>query len=160
MAGRPSKSTYNKKTATKICARIAAGESLRAICNNPGMPARQTVFLWMFTFKDFSDQYARACEARAETWAEEIIEIADDNSRDEYEVTERGHTRTIIDHDTINRSRLRVDSRKWIMSKLLPKKYGDKLTTESTGTSIPDKIEFRVTARGERINKPPEDDSA
>jgi hypothetical protein len=72
----------------------------------------------------FGERYARAKEIAAHMLAEEIAEIADDGSRD-YTVTEDG--REIPDHDHINRSKLRVDSRKWLLSKLLPKKYGDKV---------------------------------
>lgn len=153
------KSKYSQKLATEICKRLAHGESLRAICSEDGMPHRDTVFGWLFRFKSFADQYARAQEARMDTWAEEIVEISDDNSRDEYEVTDNnGHTRTIIDHDTINRSRLRVDARKWVMSKLSPRKYGDRAMPDSGGANLPPVFELRVTGQGERIKKEPGDD--
>lgn len=73
--------------------------------------------------------------------AEEILQIADDGRNDTYEDAD-GHERT--DSDVIQRSRLRVDTRKWLMSKLAPKKYGDKtLLTGADGESAP-QVEITV----------------
>ena len=76
------------------------------------------------------EQYARAREAQADKFAEDIIKIADDGTRDTY-VDENGNERT--DQDVIARSRLRVDARKWLAGKMAPKKYGDKIAAEITG---------------------------
>lgn len=76
------------------------------------------------------EQYARAREAQADALAEEILQIADDGRNDTY-TDDDG--RTIVDHDVIARSRLRVDARKWLASKMAPRKYGDKITQEHTG---------------------------
>lgn len=94
------------------------------------MPAKSTVFKWLAGNKGFADQYARAREVQAETMAEDILSIADDGSNDTYKDDE-GHPRT--DQDVIARSRLRVDARKWLASKLLPKKYGDKVELGGPG---------------------------
>jgi hypothetical protein len=80
--------------------------------------------------KEFSDQYARAREAQADSWADDIIQISDDGENDTYK-DEDGHERT--NQDVIARSRLRVDTRKWLMARMAPKKYGDKITQEHTG---------------------------
>jgi hypothetical protein len=114
----------------EICAEIAEGKSLRAICEAEDMPNRATVFKWLANDEKLSDQYARAREAQADLYADEIIDIADDGSRD-YSKGENGET--VVDHDVIARARLRVDARKWKASKLAPKKYGDKVTQEHTG---------------------------
>ena len=74
---------------------------------------------------DFSTQYARAREAQAEHYIDEIIEISDDSMLDT-EMGEDGIERT--NHEVVARARLRVDTRKWAMSKLAPKKYGDRIT--------------------------------
>lgn len=116
---------YSQETAEFICLRIANGESLRKIVADPDMPASSTVFKWLSEQKSFSEQYARAREAQMEVMAQEIIDIADDGRNDTY-TDEDGNEHT--NHDVINRSRLRVDTRKWLMSKLAPKKYGDRLT--------------------------------
>lgn len=94
------------------------------------MPSKSTILAWLSNEsefqKEFQDQYARARMAQAYGWADEILEIADDGRNDTY--VEKGETRT--DHDVINRSRLRVDTRKWLLSKLLPKEYGDRDSQE------------------------------
>ena len=127
MAGRPS--DYSEAITAEICARIALGESLRKICQSDDMPASSTIFLWLQQHGEFSERYARAREAQADYLAEEILEIADDGSRD---YGERDGV-PIVDHDHIQRSKLRVDARKWYTSKVAPKKYGDRVTQEHTG---------------------------
>ncbi len=66
-------------------------------------------------------------------WAEEIVDIADDATNDwmERRNEEGGVSAVVADHEHISRSKLRVDSRKWIASKLLPKVYGDKLKLDA-----------------------------
>jgi hypothetical protein len=121
--GRPS--DYTQETALAICDRLASGESLRKICDDDGMPDQKTVFRWVHSFEEFRQQYARARELQMERWADEIVEISDDG-RNDYD-----GQKTNSDH--IARSRLRVDTRKWLMSKLAPKKYGDRMTTTIAG---------------------------
>lgn len=105
--GRPTK--YSKELAAKICSQITEGKSLRTICRAEEMPSTTTIFNWMGQHEDFLAQYTRAKQEQADALIEDMLDIADDQ-----------------DEDT-NRSRLRVDTRKWIASKLKPKKYGDKL---------------------------------
>ena len=105
MAGR---STYCEDIAADICERIADGESLRSICRDSKMPTKSTVFKWLVENEAFSDQYARARECQADSFVDDITDIAD---------TE----------DDSTRARVRIDARKWASSKLAPKKYGDKL---------------------------------
>jgi len=91
-----------------------------------GNARRSTVHLWLANIEGFSDQYARACEIRADVYADQILEIADDASRDW--VTKKnpdGSTYQVFDGEHVQRARLRIDSRKWLMSKMAPKKYGD-----------------------------------
>jgi hypothetical protein len=120
--GRPS--DFTQEIADAICERIADGESLRAICLPEDMPARSTVFRWLAAHKEFQYQYARAREEQADALFDEILQIADDGRNDSY-TDDDGNVRT--DHDVIARSRLRVDSRKWMAGKLRPKKYGERL---------------------------------
>ena len=128
--GRPTR--YTAKVAADICVRLAEGESLRAICKDDAMPALRTVMGWLFDSEhgEFSQQYASAREAQAEGWADEIVSIADDATGDVN--TDDGGKKT-VDHENIQRSRLRVDARKWVASKLLPKRYGDKLQHTGEG---------------------------
>ena len=126
-AGRPSK--YSDELANDICARIANGESLVKICNGDKYPAATTIFQWIANNDEFRNKYAHAREAQADKLADEIVSIADDGVNDTY-ITDGGQA---VNHDVIARSRLRVDARKWVASKLAPKKYGDKITQEHTG---------------------------
>ena len=78
--------------------------------------------------------YARAREDQQEHWADEIVEIADDATNDWVKrQTRSGEIETLVNSDNINRSRLRVDTRKWLMAKLMPRKYGDFKTLEHRG---------------------------
>ena len=113
-----------------ICERLADGESLRAICRDDSMPSQPTIFKWLGQQEQFSKQYARAREAQADAMADDILAISDDGLNDTY-IDEHGNKRT--DQDVIGRSRLRVDARKWLASKMAPKKYGEKISTEHSG---------------------------
>lgn len=127
-------SDYTLEIAMTICERLVEGESLRAICREDAMPGLSTVFRWLESHEPFREQYARAREMQAEGFADELTEIADDARNDWMErALKGGETEKVIDSEHITRSRLRVDTRKWIASKLLPKKYGDKLETTHQG---------------------------
>jgi hypothetical protein len=89
------------------------------------MPAVSSVYLWLLKNKVFSDLYARAREDQSDTLADQIMEIGDEIpmmviTDEDGKVTKR------MDPAGINRNRLRVDARKWIASKLKPRKYGDR----------------------------------
>lgn len=129
-------SEFSQAVADAICEEIADGKSLRSICAADDMPARSTVFKWLAdpARSDFVDQYARAREAQAEALFEDILDIADDGSND-YTVKKRpdGSEYDAFDAEHVQRSKLRVDARKWMVAKLAPKKYGDKLELEHSG---------------------------
>lgn len=144
-------SIFTQELADQICERLADGESLRKICLGDDMPAKSSVFKWLGENKEFSDQYARAREAQADTLFDEIIDIADDGANDTY-IDESGNTRT--DQDVIARSRLRVDARKWAASKLKPKTYGEKVETTLRGDKD-NPIESRVTVEYVGVNEDP-----
>lgn len=122
--GRPSK--FTKELASRICQRLADGETLRAVCRDDGMPTPSTVLNWTNSKSTgaFSEQYAKAREIGYRHMADELVEIADDGRNDTYQ-DEDGNVR--VNTDVVARSRLRVDTRKWLLSKALPKIYGDKL---------------------------------
>lgn len=128
MAGRPT--DYCVDVAAQICSRIADGESLRSICRDPAMPASSTVFVWLQVHPSFTEQYTRAREAQADALADDILEIADD-ARNDWMERRKGDGEAVTgweyNGEHVNRSRLRVDARKWIASKLKPKKYGEHL---------------------------------
>jgi hypothetical protein len=110
--GRPTK--FTQELADTICERIANGETLRAISRDLGFP-HSTVIEWTMTNKSFSDQYAQARLKQADAYADMILDEAFNS------------------HDA-QIGRLRVDALKWVASKLAPKRYGDKVEVEQTGT--------------------------
>jgi len=124
--GRPSE--YSDEIAEAICEALVEGRSLRSICAAADMPAASTVFRWLAANEAFRDRYARAREAQADALFDEILDIADDGAKDY--VVDRdsdGSEHKRVDHEHISRAKLRVDARKWMASKLLPKKYGDRV---------------------------------
>lgn len=121
-------SAYSPDIAAQICDLLAGGLSLREICRRDDMPAQSTVYLWVSNDTGgFSERYTRAREAQAHFLADEILEIADDGSNDWTERQQGEDTITVVDHEHIQRSKVRIDARKWLMSKMAPKRYGDKL---------------------------------
>lgn len=125
--GRPS--DYTPEIATHICNRMIEGESLRAICRDPDLPDAGTVLRWASRYPEFRLQYDDAMAQRAESMFEDILNIADETSRDTI-ITDTGEK---PNSEWISRSRLRVDARKWMLSKMMPKRYGDKITQEVSG---------------------------
>lgn len=123
--GRPS--LYTAEIAAKICERLAAGESLRSVCRGEEMPAPSTVIDWTNRHAEFSEQYAKARERGYQHMADELLEIADDGSNDWMERHDDENKGWQFNGEHFQRSRLRVDTRKWLLSKCLPKIYGDKL---------------------------------
>lgn len=124
--GRPTQ--YSQEIADVICEEIStSNKSLKTICENEYMPAVRTVLYWLKSNEDFLHQYTRAKEEQADFLAEEIIEIADDSSND----TLYGDFGPMENKEWVNRSKLRVEARKWVASKLKPKKYGDKVDVTS-----------------------------
>jgi hypothetical protein len=124
----------DQPTRDRICELLADGMSLREVCKLEGMPNRSTVFRAIAVDAEFRDQYARAREAGLEVMADELLDISDDGRND---FVERdlgdGVVTQQLNSEHIQRSKLRVDTRKWLLSKLAPKKYGDKITQEHTG---------------------------
>lgn len=124
-AGRPS--NYSDKTAAIILEAIACGRSLRSICADEGMPGISTVMRWLAANEGFREQYARAREAQADALFDEILEIADDARNDWMARNGDGDAAWQLNGEHVQRSRVRIDARKWMAGKLRPKKYGEKL---------------------------------
>ncbi len=129
-----SKSAYTPELAAEICERLAAGESLRAICRDDHMPDERSVRRWALDNVDgFAPQYARARDTGLDAVADELLEIADDGRNDWVEKNDPENPGYVFNGEHSSRSKLRVDTRKWYLSKLAPKKYGDKTSMELTG---------------------------
>lgn len=130
--GRPS--GFTQDIADEICRRMADGASLRSVCAADDMPVKSTVMLWLRQQEGFSDQYATARELMLESYADDIIHISD-VSRIGWKTTDKADgTREVVTSDMVDRARLQIDARKWILSKLAPKKYGDKLDLNHSGS--------------------------
>jgi hypothetical protein len=121
--GRPT--DFTEELGKEICHKLAITPvGLGTLCKqNPHWPARQTIHEWRLKHKEFADNYAKAKAAQIEILVEECFEIADDTSYDTIQ-TESGNE--VCNTEYVNRSRLRIDIRKWYASKLAPKIYGDK----------------------------------
>ena len=129
--GRPD--IYTKELASKVCAEIVQGRSLRTIGSMEGMPSVSCIFTWFDKYPEFKEQYARAKEEQADAFAEEILDISDDGTNDWMENFDKEGNAIgwKVNGESIQRSKLRVDSRKWLMSKFKVKKYGDSQTINS-----------------------------
>jgi CRISPR/Cas system-associated endonuclease Cas3-HD len=126
---------YTEEQADLICEKIATSNfSMKSICEQLDIPVG-TVLAWLHREPTFQEKYARAKEMQADLLAEEILDIADDGSNDFMTIVKGDQEYEVENKEFVNRSRLRVDSRKWIASKLKPKKYGDRITQEITGAN-------------------------
>jgi hypothetical protein len=124
---------FSQKIASVICKALSEGKSLRAVCEADGMPSESTVRAWALDdVEGFAAQYARAREIGYERLADEILAIADTPQTGVKTTTKASGTET-VEGDMIEHRRLQVDARKWMLAKMLPKKYGDRLQTEHTG---------------------------
>ena len=125
--GRPSK--YTKEIAETICLRLSEGKTLRSICrDDETLPAESTVRNWALTnLNGFFAQYAQARDIGLDAMVDDMLDIADETSMD----TKLINGNETPNNEWISRSRLRIDTRKWYVSKLAPKRYGDKLTQET-----------------------------
>lgn len=136
-AGRPTE--YNTDIAAKVCSMLADGVSLRTVCMSEDMPAKTTVFKWLRDNEEFANQYAHAKEQSTIAQFEDMLSIADEDPLEPLidkeglpvivdGVVLKTATKTSIDH-----ARLRIETRKWALAKMLPKKYGDRIHTEHSG---------------------------
>ena len=116
-AGRPT--DYTPELAIRICAEIAIGNSLRSIVSRPDYPSHQTVYTWLSKYPEFMDNYARAKQESADSDADRIESIAEQVLKGEIEP---------------QAARVAMDAYKWTSGKKRPKKYGERITTEHTGS--------------------------
>lgn len=119
---------YSQAVADEICRRLAEGEGLASICRSEGMPSRSHVYEWLDANENgFVDKYARAKQFGIEAMAEDIQDISDNARNDWMELHGDDDAGWRANGEHIQRSKLRVDARKWLLSKLAPKKYGERI---------------------------------
>jgi hypothetical protein len=128
--GRPS--SYTFEVSEEICHQMAGGKGLRQICSQENMPDRHTVLRWLDANEGFRARYARAREALMDWYGEEILRIAFDDSGDLIIDGDR----VMSGHHVVQRARLKVDTVKWVMAKLHPGRYGDRVAVEADSGPI------------------------
>ena len=111
-----------------ICQELASGRTLRDVCRDKGTPPESTVRLWAIKDRNgFAAQYEEARKIGYMSMADELFEIADDGANDWMVKNDPDNPGYAINGEHVSRSRLRLDTRKWALSKALPKIFGDKL---------------------------------
>lgn len=130
---------YTLALAKEICDAIASNsKGIKALCQEHShWPNKDTIFTWLKDNQDFSDEYARAKQAQIECVVDELIEIADDSSQDQV-LDADGLIR--FNSQAIQRARLRVDTRKWLACKLVPKVYGSLKHENGRDLSVMEKL--------------------
>lgn len=133
--GRPS--DYSPDLADKICASVASGSSLRKVCRQAWAPHHKTIFRWFRKYPEFLRMYETATEIRSDYFAEDMIDISDDDEDDigfkESEDKDGKGAKPFIKIDNIHRARLRIQTRQWICERMKPRKYGSFQRQEITG---------------------------
>lgn len=127
---------YSESIADAICSRLMAGESLTAICRDEGLPAYRTVFDWISDIPEFAHKYARAREIQHDALAESVIDIADADPATFIREQGKGDDKReiiCVDGAAVAHQKNRIEARKWWVSKVAAKKYGDRVHTEHSG---------------------------
>lgn len=127
---------YSPALGKALCTMLARGHTLTSICKRPLMPREDVVLKWaMNPTHPFSDQYARAREVGYVRMADQLVDIADDSTNDFMlkVISKDGGLAMGLNREALERTRIRLDTRKWLLSKALPKVYGDRLGLEHTG---------------------------
>lgn len=128
--GRPT--IFTQELADEICFQLSQGKSLRSVCRMEGMPAGETIFRWFREKPFFNEQYAKAKQEATDALAEDIQDISDEALE--------GIQNSPSDSARVKAQQLRIDTRKWIMAKMKPKKYGDKVDYTTNGKDLPSPI--------------------
>jgi hypothetical protein len=128
--------TYTVDVADALCSRMAGGRTLKDICERDNdMPCMATVRRWaMDDTAGFRAKFILADGLKLVTWADDIIEIADD-ARNDWMERERkdGTIELVVNGEHIQRSKLRIETKKWLMRVLKPELYSEKSTVEHSG---------------------------
>ena len=113
-------STYTKEIGDEIVLRLANGQSLHSICKLDHMPHISTIYDWIAKEPSFAEHYGRARESAAHTLFDQMIDIADDSSRD---LLEDGSA----NNAAIARARLQIETRARVAGKLHARVYGERI---------------------------------
>lgn len=134
--GRPVE--YTEAIADEVCLRLTEGEPLVRICKSSHLPDVSTIYRWLIRFPLFCEMYTRAREEQADTNADEIIAIADEDPKfTEYKDKDGNVVDVKIDTAYVAYQKLRIESRKWTAAKLKPRKYGERIAMEGVDGGAP-----------------------
>ena len=124
--------SYSRELFDSVCAELAEGKSLRTVCKQDGMPSVATFLRWVDERPELVEHYARARALCLDAMAEDILDIADTPEIGQKTISKATGIE-ITEGDMVEHRRLRIESRKWLMAKMAPKKYGDKVETTHLG---------------------------
>ncbi len=116
----------------EVCNRIANGEALSKVLLTEGMPSRPKFYEWIESSQEKINKYARATEMRASLIFDDILEISDNTELGE-KIKSNAQGKEITVGDMIEHRKLKIDARKWVLARMIPKKYGDKVGLEHSG---------------------------
>lgn len=155
---------FDQVVADEVLDRISTGQGLEEICEDSHIPSRWAIRKWMAAETIFNTSYALAREMQMDCWADDIVRISDDSTND-YMDRQRsdGTTERVVDPENVQRSKLRIDTRKWIMSKLAGK-YADKVdiavnaqinVNTFSDQELEDRTRARLVALGVQVGTQP-----
>lgn len=132
-AGRPT--DYSRELAVEICLRISNGRSVKSICADKDMPSKTSIYEWLNIHSEFTDMYREAVSQRADYHFDEMLDIADMVEAESAEVA---------------KARLQIDTRKWILSRMNPRKYGDNIQEDDGNNDNAQPVQVTVNVRDAR----------
>lgn len=132
-AGRPT--DYSDELAAEICLRISNGRSVKSICTDKDMPSKTSIYKWLNEHSVFTDMYREAISQRADYHFDEMLDIADD---------------VIAESAEVAKAKLQIDTRKWILSRMNPRKYGDNIQEDYGNNDNVQPVQVTVNVRDAR----------
>lgn len=131
---------YTPELSDYICFELAQGKSLRTVCLSDNVPSGVTIFTWLKKYPEFLKQYELAKQEAADAMAEDVLFISDTPVMGEIRTTKPDGTVEVKQDEMLGHRRLQIDTRKWLMAKMKPKKYGDKIDHTTNGKDLPTPI--------------------
>lgn len=126
---------YNRQVCDEICRRVIDGQTVKEIGASPDMPCANTIWNWIARHPEFCEMWLIAKRAQMLREAESILEIADDGRNDWMQRrVDDGTFEPIVDKENIQRSRVRIDARKWLLAKMMPSIFGERVAVEHSGS--------------------------
>lgn len=124
---------FTQEMADEVCRRLAECGSLRRVCMDTSMPTERTVRQWYTENAEFAAEYTRAKEAGIDALVDETLDIADDGENDWMASTKPGNPGYELNGEHVQRSKIRIETRRWLAERMAPKKYGLRTATEISG---------------------------